>query len=381
MMLQHVGVSLLNTGDLSMEEIVQYAQEAESLGYEGFWVGEGDGKESFAILASVAMNTKTISLGTGDVNFYSRTPTLLAIAAATISRLSGGRFIHYGIGTGGGSWMEAAHGIPLDRPLQRARETVDILRGILTPHSDEKQGSAIVGLPSDAVVRGGPVRRFSYPGKMYRLFEFRLREGPLEVPPRIYLSALGPKMIALAAHVADGVVSNGLSEASYHRYREIFTREAQAIGRDPDDIKLYTLAMMTADESDESIDALRTCLTYFFGAPHFYPVMEASGYGPVVQELSQVWRAEGILAARRLVTDEMMEQFAVVGSPEQRCQKMRWMLDRDVYPILYPVCRQGHALEDSFNTMRYVAQYMQEMDSVSHNGAVKVKGGSAYSTL
>lgn len=102
-MLDHVGVSLLNTGDLTMEEIVQYAQEAEALGYEGFWVGEGDGKESFAVLAAVAAQTRTISLGTGDVNFYSRTPTLLAMAAATISRLSGGRFLHYGIGTGGGS--------------------------------------------------------------------------------------------------------------------------------------------------------------------------------------------------------------------------------------------------------------------------------------
>ncbi|HEU5377310.1 MAG TPA: LLM class flavin-dependent oxidoreductase, partial [Ktedonobacteraceae bacterium] len=159
-MLEHVGVSLVNTGDLSMEEIVQYAQEAEELGYEGFWVGEGDGKESFAVLAEVAAGTKTLRLGTGDVNFYSRTPTLLAIGAATISRLSGGRFIHYGIGTGGGSWMEAAHGIPLDHPLQRAREMIDILRGILVPQDDEKLTNPVVGLPSDAVVRGGQNRRF-----------------------------------------------------------------------------------------------------------------------------------------------------------------------------------------------------------------------------
>ncbi len=359
-MLENVGVSLVNTGDLSMEEIIQYAQEAEALGYEGFWVGEGDGKETFAVLAAVALNTKRISLGTGDVNFYSRTPTLLAIAAATISRMSGGRFIHYGIGTGGGSWMEAAHGIPLDRPLQRAKEMVDILRGILTPDPDETLASPIVGLPSDAVVRGSPVRRFSYPGKIYKMFQFRLREGPLEVPPRIYLSALGPKMIALSARVADGVISNGLSEASYYRYREIFEREAPTVGRNPDDVKLYTLTMTTADDSGESIDALKKCLTYFFGAPHFYPVMEASGYGPAVQELCRVWRTEGILAATKLVTDEMMEKFAVVGSPEQRRQKMRWMLDRNVYPILYPVCREGHVKEDCFNTMRYVAQYMQE---------------------
>src|SRR3954464_111115 len=175
-MLEHVGVSLLNTGDLSMEEIVQYAQEAEALGYEGFWVGEGDGKESFAVLAAVAAQTRTLNLGTGDVNFYSRTPTLLAMGAATISRLSDGRFMHYGIGTGGGSWMEAAHGIPLDRPVQRAREMVDILRGILTPQGDEKLITSRTDLPSDAVVKGQP-QRFSYQGKIYQINQFRLREG------------------------------------------------------------------------------------------------------------------------------------------------------------------------------------------------------------
>lgn len=359
-MLENIGVSLLNTGDLTMEEIVQYAQEAEALGFDGFWVGEGDGKESFAVLAAVAAQTKSLRLGTGDINFYSRTPTLLAMGAATISRFSGGRFLYYGIGTGGGSWMEAAHGIQLDRPIQRARETIDILRGILTPQRDDISAGTITGLPSDAVVKGGQTLRFSYPGKLYHMFQFRLREGPLETPPSIILSALGPKMIALAARMADGVISNGLSEASYHRYREIFEREAPTVGRHPDDIKLYTLTMMAVDESDESLDALRTCLTYFFGAPHFYPVMEASGYGPAVQELREVWRTEGILAARRLVTYEMMEKFAVVGSSEQRRQKMHWMLNRNVYPILYPVCRMNHVKEDNFTIMRSVAQYMKE---------------------
>lgn len=360
-MLDHVGVSLLNTGDLSMEEIVHYAQEAEALGYEGFWAGEGDGKETFSVLTAVGIQTKTLSLGTGDVNFYSRTPTLLAMGAATVSRLSAGRFLHFGIGTGGGGWMEAAHGIPLDRPIGRAREMVDILRGILNPDQNEKVADALNSLPSDAVVRGGPTRRFSYPGDIYKLYEFRLREGPLEVPPRICLSALGPKMIALAARAADGVISNGLSEASYYRYQDIFEREARLIGRNPNDIKLYTLTMTTADESDKSLDALRICLTYFFGAHHFNPVMEASGYGTQAQQLRQVWRTEGILAASRLVTDNMMQDFAVVGSPAQRYKKMRWMLDHDVYPILYPVTRIGRAKEDLFATIRSFAHNLRTL--------------------
>lgn len=357
-MLEQMGVSLLNTGDLSMEEIVQYAREAEALGYDGFWVGEGDGKETFAVLAAVAAQTTTLRLGTGDVNYYSRTPTLLAIGAATIARCSGGRFAYYGIGTGGGSWMEAAHGIQLDRPVQRALEMIDILRGVLTMPPDESQVSTRTDLPSSAVIRGQN-QRFSYPGKIYRLNQFRLREGPLENPPLIYLSALGPKMIALAARAADGVISNGLSEASYNRYREIFEREAPEVGRRPEDVRLATLTMTTVDDSSESFAALRTCLTYFFGAPHFFPVMEASGYGPAVREICEVWRTQGILTASSLVTEGMMEQFALIGSPEQRRKKVQWMLERNIYPILYPVCRQGYSKEDNFAIMRATASYLQ----------------------
>jgi 5,10-methylenetetrahydromethanopterin reductase len=366
-MLDHIGVSLLNTGDLSMEEIVQYAQEAEAFGYEGFWVGEGDGKETFAVLAVVGTQTKTIRLGTGDVNYYSRTPTLLAMGAATISRLSAGRFMHFGIGTGGGGWMEAAHGIPLDRPIGRAKEMIDILRGILTPDENVKLANTLNSLPSDAVVKEGQARRFSYPGDIYTLYGLQLREGPLEIPPRIYLSALGPKMIALAARAADGVISNGLSEASYYRYRTIFEREAPKVGRDPNAIKLYSLTMTTVDDSNEALDALRMCLTYFFGARHFYPVMEASGYGAQVQQLTQVWRTEGILAASRLVTDDMMQAFAVIGSPAQRYKKIRWMLDHDVYPILYPVTRVGRAKEDTFETMRTFAKNLKAMHLSSNS--------------
>lgn len=361
-MLNNVGVSLLNTGDLTMEGIIQYVQEAEALGYEGFWVGEGDGKETFAVLAAVAAQTKRISLGTGDVNFYSRTPTLLAMGAATISRMSSGRFLHYGIGTGGGGWMEASHGVALDRPVRRARETIEIIRALLNPQNENGNAAVTTSVPSDAVQGAHTNQRLTYRGEVYKLFSLCLREGPLEgfTPPRIYLSALGPKMIALSARMADGVISNGLSEASYYRYREIFEREAPAVGRNPDDVKLYTLTMTTADDSNESLKSLRICLTYFFGATHFYPVMEASGYGPQAKELSEIWRAEGIIAASRVVTDEMMAKFAVIGSPEERRKRLLWMLDHDVYPIIYPVFRPGQAKEDIYATIRNVAEYLKQ---------------------
>src|SRR3990172_10113477 len=86
-----MGVTL-HSGDLTTDELVPYAQEAEALGYEGFWLTEESGKEAFATLALVAQATRRIRLATGIVSFYSRTPTLLAMSARTLHDFSGGRF-------------------------------------------------------------------------------------------------------------------------------------------------------------------------------------------------------------------------------------------------------------------------------------------------
>ena len=117
-MQQEMGATL-HTGDLGMQDLVRYAREAESLGYEGIWLTEESGKEAFATLAVLSQATQRIRLGTAIVNFYSRTPTLLAMGARTLFELSGGRFA-LGLGTGGVGFMERGHGLAIERPLRRA---------------------------------------------------------------------------------------------------------------------------------------------------------------------------------------------------------------------------------------------------------------------
>src|SRR5947207_10817528 len=95
-----------HTGDLSWDELIAWVQEAEQLGYSAFCTTEESGKDAFAVLAVLARETKTISLGTAIVNFYSRTPTLLAMSARSIHDLSGGRFGPFGLGAGGIGFMQ-----------------------------------------------------------------------------------------------------------------------------------------------------------------------------------------------------------------------------------------------------------------------------------
>ncbi len=331
-MLGNIGV-MLHTGDMPMEEISRYAQAAEALGYEGFWITEESGKEGFAVLASVARDTQRIKLGTSILNFYSRTPTLLALGASTLYRMSGRRFIHFGVGTGGIGFTERGHGVKIERPLARARETVEIIRGLLTS------------------------QRFSYEGQWFHVQDFRFREGPLDGPLFLYLSALNPKMVGLAARVADGLITNWLTEESYEEFAAIIRREAGAAGRDPADIRLFTLTMM-AGEDDASVEAMRRGLAFYFASPHYHHIADISGYGAEARQVQAAWQSRDFAGASRLVSDAMVEKFAVMGSVERRRQKLRWMMERNVYPIMYPIPRPGHTIDDHFLVIELVARYL-----------------------
>ena len=331
-MLGNIGV-MLHTGDMPMEEISRYAQAAEALGYEGFWITEESGKEGFSVLASVARDTQRINLGTSILNFYSRTPTMLALGASTLYRMSGGRFIHFGLGTGGIGFTERGHGVKIERPLARARETVEIVRGLLTS------------------------QRFSYEGQWFHIQDFRFREGPLDGPLFLYLSALNPRMVGLAARVADGLIANWFTEEAYEEFMGIVRREAAAVGRNPDEFKLFTLTMM-AGEDDASAEAMRRGLAFYFASPHYHHIADISGYGAQAKQVQAAWQSRDFAGASRLVSDAMMEKFAVMGSREQRCKKLRWMLERKVYPIMYPIPRPEQTIEDHFHVIKLAAHYL-----------------------
>jgi len=284
----------------------------------------------------LARATQRIRLGTGIVSVYTRTPTLLAMGASTIHRLSGGRFA-LGLGTGGIGFVERGHGLRLERPLARVRETVAIVRGLLTQP------------------------RFSYTGRWFHIRDFRLREGPLDGTLPIYLSALNPRMVALAARIADGLISNWPTEESIAELQAIIQREARAAGRDPGAVKILTLLMTCPDPADPAaVDAMRRGVAFYCASPHYHHIAEVSGLGPEVKRVYEVWQTGDFAAASRLVSDHMVEKFSLTGSPEACRRKLRWLLDAGVYPIVYPIPRRDRMVEDHLAAIRLVARYAAE---------------------
>jgi len=321
---------MLHTGDLEFDEITKFAQAAERFGYERFWLTEESGKEAFALLALLAREAPGIALGTSIVNFYSRTPTLLAMATRTIWDLTGGRFA-LGLGTGGVGFMVRGHGTGIPRPIARGRETVRILRGLLGQ------------------------QRFSYEGEWFQVKDFHLREGPIEQHVPIYLAALGPQMVRLAAQEFDGFIMNWPTAEAIEEYSGIVHKAASEAGRDPSEVRILSLTMAVADpSSDSSIDAMRRGLAFYCASEHYLHIADISGFGAEARKVNESWQTGDFKKAAALVTDAMVEKFSVTKPAE-----LRRILEAGIYPIIYPVPRRDHMLEDHIETARVAASYAQ----------------------
>jgi 5,10-methylenetetrahydromethanopterin reductase len=325
---------ILHTGDMPYQDIIRYAQEAEELGYHGFWLTEESGKEAFSLLAVLARETRRINLCTGIVNFYSRSPTTLAMAARSLHDLSQGRFGPFGVGTGGIGFMQRGHGIEIDRPVGRAREVIEIIRGLLTQE------------------------KFSYPqGKWFRPHDFHLREGPIDKKIPIYLAALGPQMAEMAGKVADGMIANWLVPESLAIYREQVRKGAEFAGRKLSDVAISALTMVTVDHTDpESVMAQKRGLAFYCASPHYHPIADAGGFGAEARRVYDIWQTRDFRRAAEAVSDDFMKKFTITGDEETARCYFKWMKAEGCYPIIYPLPRHSNMVEDHFLCMRNMAK-------------------------
>src|SRR5258707_430089 len=168
---------------------IAIAQEAERLGYHSLWTAEAYGSDSVTPLTWLAAKTSKILVGTAIIQMPARSPAMTAMTAATLDLLTGGRVL-LGLGVSGPQVVEGWHGVPYGKPLVRTREYVEIVRSILR----REQPLEHHGEHYDIPVRGGTGL-----GKPLKLIIHPLRSS---IP--IYLAAIGPKNVALAAEIADG---------------------------------------------------------------------------------------------------------------------------------------------------------------------------------
>jgi alkanesulfonate monooxygenase SsuD/methylene tetrahydromethanopterin reductase-like flavin-dependent oxidoreductase (luciferase family) len=228
-----IGVDLKHEGRrfaMLGTDMIQLARQAEAAGFESLWTNEDIGFDSLAMLSAISQHTSRIRLGTAIVNVFSRSAMQIAMGAATLDELSGGRAI-LGLSVGHHPWNDLGHGIPLERPLARLREYLTFIR------------KAVSGQP------------FRHDGPIFTGVDSRLAFDPVRTSIPIFVAGERPKIIALAGEIADGLLINVVSPEYISEFAvEHLRSSAAAVGRDPD--ALEVTALVTCCVSDDRDAAL-----------------------------------------------------------------------------------------------------------------------------
>ena len=290
-------------------DLFPLVQEAERLGFDSVWVAEAWGSDAVSVLGWLAAKTERIKLGSAIMQIPGRTPANTAMTAATLDLLSGGRFL-LGLGTSGPQVVEGWHGQPWGKPLGKTREYVEIVRAALRRDLVEHEGEHY-RIPWDGPGATGL-------GKPLKLM---LRPLRAEIP--IYLAALGPKNVALAAEIADGWLPIFVAP---DRFDEAF---GPSLADAPPDFEIAaTASVFVGDDVPALLDALRPHVALYVGGMgakgrNFYnALVRRYGWEEEAERIQELYLAGKQREAIAAVPDELVDAVTLVGPRERIADRL-----------------------------------------------------------
>jgi F420-dependent oxidoreductase-like protein len=290
--------------------LIELAQEAERLGYDSAWAAEAWGTDAVTVLSWLAARTTTLKLGTGILQMPARTPAMTAMTAATLDLISGGRLL-LGVGTSGPQVVEGWHGQPFGKPLGRTREYVEIVRAALRREALEHRGEhyEIPYRGDDATGLGKPLK---------------LMLRPIRDRIPVYLAAIGPRNVALAAEIADGWLPIWLSP---DHYRDVF---GASLASTPDDfdVAAFAVPVVLDDDLQAARDAVKPQLALYVGGmgsrgTNYYAALVGRyGYEAEAARIQDLYLGGNKLEATAAVPDALVDEVALVGPRERIADRL-----------------------------------------------------------
>ena len=273
---------------LSIEDLLKCAQKADKGKPDTIWIPETWGMENFAMLSSVSTRTKA-KIGSSIINIYSRSPSLIAMGAATIDTLSNQRFV-LGLGTSSVPIIQGLHGYSFDKPLHRMKETVEIIRLVLSG------------------------KKIDYNGEIFKLRGFSLLIKPSRVHIPIYIAAVNQKMTDLVWSIGDGVIF-------YLRpISEMKSTISKMQKKRKIDVACQFITSISED-GDLAKDRVRKTLSFYIAVGEIYrKFLSENGFKKETENIHSEYQKTGLKSVHELVTDSMLESLTISGSP-QDCKK------------------------------------------------------------
>ena len=294
----------------SIADQIAAARHAEARGFHSVWTTEFFNHHGLVRLAAVAGATSRVQLGTAIAYAFMRTPVLTAAAAMDIDEISDGRVI-LGLGSGTRSMNEKWYSVPFDKPpAPRMREAVELIRATI------------------AAQKGGGLR---FRGEHYSVeIPNYARPGAPRPEIPIYIAAVNRGMIRTAAAVADGLIGHPIYTRKYIGERVLPELEGSRCELAP-----YVICSIS-DDPDQARREARGQVAFYYTTRLYHTVLDAHGWRPIGEEIAGAFRRMDFGAMAGAVTDELLDQVAIAGRPDEVRDRLREWEALSEHLLLYP---------------------------------------------
>jgi len=307
-------------------EVARVARELEEIGYDGGLSAETN-HDPFLPLVVAAEHTERLELGTGIAVAFARNPMTLANIGYDLQTFSKGRF-RLGLGSQIKAHIEKRYSMEWSHPAARMRELVMAIRAIWACWNE--------GTPLD------------FRGEFYRhtLMTPFFNPGPNPYgDASIHLAAVGPLMTEVAGEVCDGLILHAFTTPRYVREVTLpaLERGWAKAGKQRSDYEISGPMFIVSGTDDEELERARKGtkeqIAFYGSTPAYRSVLELHGWGELQTELNRLSKQGEWVAMGELITDEVLEEFAVVASPEEvpkaMMQRYEGLIDRVQFYVPY----------------------------------------------
>jgi F420-dependent oxidoreductase-like protein len=338
------------TSSGNWRETLDYVLEAEKLGLDICWVAEAWGSDAPSPLGYLAARTHRLLLGSGVIQVGTRSPVVIAMTALTLAELSGNRFL-LGLGSSGPQVIEGLHGLAFNRPLNRMRETIEVIR------------QALAG---EKITHAGREFQIPRPGGEGRPMRLSVAPNP-RIP--IYIASMSPKMLELTGSTADGWLGTSfVPEGSQAYFRHLDTGLA-AVGRSRADLDVCQGAEVAFLPDETAVTAhvasRKKELAFSLGGmgsgrTNFYnDAYSRQGWADIARRIRERWQAGDRDGAAQLVTDDMILATTLIGTEAMVRDRLRIWRDAGVNTVrLYPA---GATLDERITTLARAIEIIKSL--------------------
>lgn len=310
----------------AVQKTIDLGIAADKAGIDSLWLLEDpDGWDAFAVLGAIALKTESLRLGTGVVNPYYRHPAQIAASVSTLDFLSNGRAF-LGLGRGQTEWYERALGMDVGSPTDRLPEAISLLRQWWSKAMYASSPSGMTELG----VQG-----------------WERETRPLQDHVPIYLAAVGPIAMRIAAEWADGVIFNDLTSFAFMRDQIAHVKQMAAeAGRNPDALTFNARCQVTITDDPEALyEQRKSTVAMIHSLPGMDRLLQSDEHNidQIMADVRQAMRVDDILEeggafsvlrregnlekAKAAIPTDLMSELVVAGDLTTVRERLRELAD------------------------------------------------------